>query len=231
MSFTKKTVLDYILAPAQDIQNKTIQDNDLVDMLDCLNTLIIIKEYLVENNRESFEKMWNEIINDAISAMYCSISGFYHIAQISLRSILEIASSSFFYYDHRIEYYLFTEKDEEATIISSLINDHKFYTTKYIKSFYVDIEAIQTKNDSVSTELSGLYRKLSNVVHGRFSTLTKKEDLIIEYSKEHFRQFEDYYVKVLGIIAVMFVLRFTGEGKEINPSIISLARKRSVVNL
>lgn len=225
MSFIKIQVKKDILGPIKSIQNISISDNDLNGMMDCLNSCITICEYFQQKDVE-ISKIWNEIVTDVISVIHSAISGFYHSSNICLRTILELACSSFYYYDHKIEYYLFQEHNYLANkYVSTLVNEHSFYKTDYIKSFYKDIEKVEKEKDIVGTKLKSIYSNLCDVVHGRYKTLTKTNGLKIEYYKSDFKIFEKNYYDVISIIAVMFVLRFDYKDDK---SIISLANKSKV---
>lgn len=230
MSFVKGSILSSILKPLEDIQKKSLNGNNWEQYLKNLNSLISMHEYLCEKHYEPFGVMWNEIVNDTIAVIFNALSGFYHTAIINLRSILEIACSSFYYYDHLIEYHLYEKEGQIAdTYVSRLINDYQFYTTKYIRGFYKDIDAIQKEVNSVSLFLKSLYSNLCDVVHGRYSTFTKRDELKIEYSIDELKRFEKQFNKVLGVIAVMFVLRFSEYSDDANIS--TLANTIGVVNI
>lgn len=225
MSFTKIQIKNDILEPIKYIQNESISDNDLNGMMDCLNSCISICEYFQKKDAE-ISKIWNEIVNDVISVIHSAISGFYHSSNIGLRTILELACSSFYYYDHKIEYYLFQQHNYLANkYVSTLVNEYSFYKTDYIKSFYKEIEKIEKEKDIVGTKLKNVYSELCDIVHGRYKTLTKINGLKIEYCKSDFKLFEKNFYDVISIIAVMFILRFNyKEDKEL----ISLANKSKV---
>lgn len=232
MSFQKSEFKESISKQIDKIQDVTLADNNIDEILENLNTMLNIYEKIKEDDQELI-KVWNDIIADIISAIYVGNSGLYRLACISLRSILELACSSFFYYDHKIEYYIFMEHDAKADkYVSTLINDYNFYSTKYIKSFYKEIESVQKKEDSVKEELKNLYIVLCEIVHGKYKYLTKRADLTIEYNKTDFKFFEKLLKRVLSIIAVMYILRFNatvniGEDNDI----IKLANKSKVVQI
>ena len=207
MSYTKGT-LEHFSASINRIFNETISDNDFSIILEYLNTLIEIGGRFAKNNSD-LEFFWNEIISDTISVIHCGVSGQYRLAISGLRNTLELACNSFFYLDHKIELKLFMNEDFKADkYVSSIIHEYNFFKSKYIKTFKVDIENIQTGEDSVSNYLSLTYSKLCDVVHGRYKSLTKTDKLSIEYSKSQFKKFEKSYIKTLSAIATLYALRF-----------------------
>ena len=208
MSYVKNQIKEDILEPISLIQVNTLNDNDLTDMLNCLNSMLKISEFLARQDEE-IGVMWNEIINDIIAVIHSSISGFYHSASICLRSILELACSSFFYYDHKIEYNLLKNHNYPAKYVSALVNDYSFFKTAYIESFYKDIRGFEKTEDDIAQRLKKVYADLCDIVHGRYKTLTKTNGLEIGYSKSTYKLFENYFYNVMSIISVMFILRFS----------------------
>lgn len=227
MSFTKQT-LQHITGSIGIIQSKTIDDNDLTDILETLNSIIEIGE-LISSSDEEIAFYWNEIISDSISVIFDAVSGQYRLSISGLRNILELACHSFYFLDHKIELNLFINENSKADkYVSTLISNHLFFTTSYIKTFCPNIDNLQTKEDSVSSCLNNNYIKLCDVVHGRYQTLTKTDYLKIDYSKELFKKFETAFLNTLSIISVMYILRFNDFTKD---SIIALAKKTNVIKL
>jgi hypothetical protein len=228
LSFTKKTYQDNIINNVGKINIKTINDNDITPILNLIdNTLDILDG--INNVDPDIGVLWNEIASDVISSIYSATSGFYRQAIITLRSVLELGCTSFFYVDHKVEYHLFKSHDAKADkYVSTLIRDYEFFTTNYIHSFYNDIELIQSSNNSVSNFLSNTYKQLSDVVHGRYKTLTKQNTLSIGYDKQQFNFFEDKLSLVLSILATMYVLRFNDTK---NSSLITLVNTSRTVKL
>lgn len=208
MSFQKVQFKNQIITPVSSIQEETLNDNDFTNILKYLNAILEIHEKL-ENEKSEMLNIWNDIVSDIIGAIYSATSGFYRLSLTSLRGTLELACSSLYYFDHKIEYFMYRENDSKADkYVSTLVNEYSFFTTKYIKSFYEDIEREQIKIDSVSIYLKSLYSKLCDIVHGRYKTLTKTNSINIEYDKELFKRFENFLFETLSIIAVLYILRF-----------------------
>ncbi|MEW9992392.1 hypothetical protein [Clostridium butyricum] len=225
MSYIRSQIQESILKPIKLIQENTLSDNNLTDMMNCLNSLIKISEYITQKDEE-IGVIWNEIINDIISVIHSAISGFYHSGSICLRSILELASGSFYYYDHKIEYNLLKDYNYPADkYVSTLVNDYSFYKTAYIESFYKDIRKLEKSENDISQKLKKIYSDLCDIVHGRYKTLTKTKGLEIKYSKSDYKLFENYFYNVMSIISVMFILRFNYYEDE---DIIKLANKIKV---
>jgi hypothetical protein len=228
MSFQKIQIKRDILRPVEEILEKTIADNDYTGILNSLNCILDIYEEIDLAESEML-KIWNDIISDIIGAIHSASSGFYRLALISLRSTLELACSSFYYIDHKIEYFMYQSHNLAADkYVSTLVNQHYFFTTKYIESFNQNINLVQSKEDSISTFLKSLYGDLCDIVHGRFNTLTKANSLSIKYNKELFKRFEKFFNQTLSIIAVMFILRFD---KKTNQDVVNLANFCKVVNI
>ena len=53
-----------------------------------------------------------------------------------------------------------------------------------------------------------LYSKLCDIVHGRFYTLSKTDELKIEFNIAQFNYFQDNFKDVVSILILLFVLRF-----------------------
>jgi hypothetical protein len=227
MSYTKQT-LQHFSKSINNIFEETLSDNDLTTILEYLNTLIEINERFVLKDKE-LEFYWNEIISDTISLIHCGISGQYRLAITGLRNTLELACSAFFYLDHKIELKLYVNENFKADkYVSSIIHEYNFFKTTYINTFNSKIGRIQTQEDSVSSYLNLTYGKLSDVVHGRFKSLTKSEKSTVEYSKDQFKKFEKSYKCTLGAIATLYVLRFDDfNSKEIN----SLVNETKTLNI
>ncbi|ARD57032.1 hypothetical protein [Bacillus safensis] len=228
MSYTKKAYENNIINNVKQINNKTINDNDITPLMNLIdNTFSIVEE--INKKDSDIGELWNEIASDIIASINSSTSGFYRQGIITLRSVLELGCMSFFYSDHKVEFHLFKAHDAKADkYVSTLIRDYDFYTTNYIQSFYNNIQKIQTKNNSISIFLSKIYKDLSDVVHGRYKTLTKQNTLKINYSKEQFNFFNDKLHSVLSILAVMYILRYQDID---NTSLIALANKSGTVQL
>lgn len=225
MSFTKKQIKEKIIEPIQKILDEAIIDNDLSGMMNCLNCCITICEEFKDKDEE-VSKIWNEIVNDTISVIYSCISGFYHSANIGLRTILELACGSFYYYDHKIEYYLFQNHNHQANkYVSALVNEYHFYKSDYIRSFYKDINDIEKEEDIIANKLKSIYSTLCDVVHGRYRTLTKTEGLNIYYNKSDFKVVERNFYEVMSIIAIMFILRFNYKKDK---ELVDLANKSKI---
>lgn len=209
LSYTKKT-LDIIYQNNSRIFNETSDDNDLTQILEHLNLVIKVSESLSDKDLE-VTPLCNEIIADTISSIMSAQMGFYRLAISGLRNILEMACSVFFYYDHKIEYKLFSCADFKADkYVSSIIANNHFFKSDYIQVFYENIKKIETKNDSCSDFLSTTYAGLCDFTHGRYKTLIHKEKLEIAYNKDSFKKFETIYNKVIGAICLMYFLRFNG---------------------
>lgn len=228
MSFTKKTFKNNILSNVNVIQEKTINDNDYSLILKYLNSFLEIQEN-IKTKDENIGLLWNEINFDLISSIHSASSGFYRSAIVTLRSILEMASASIFYYDRKIEYYLYRHENYLADkYVSTLINEYDFFKTKYIKAFYKNIETIEKCRDSVSIKLKKQYSTLSDVVHGRYESLFKVDKFKIKYSKSDFKRYEKLLFSTLSIIAVMYILRFDDFSNE---DTTELAQKSGVIEL
>ncbi len=228
MSYTKKAYEDNIIKNVQQINKTTINDNDITPLLNLIdNTLDILEG--IQKSDSAIGELWNEIASDIISSVNSATSGFYRQGIITLRSVLELGCMTYFYADHKVEFHLFKTHDAKADkYVSTLIRDYDFYNTNYIHSFYSNIEVIQTKNNSVSNFLNKIYKDLSDVVHGRYKTLTKQSTLKIEYNKEQFNFYKDKLNSVLSILATMYILRFHDME---NKSLITLANKSGTVKL
>ena len=215
MSFTKKTFQDVIFAPVSKIQKNTLEDNDLTEVMNCLNAVIYIGDFIKEKDPETI-KFWNEIISDSISVIFSSTSGFYRLSISGLRSILETACHAFYFYDHKIELSLFINENFQADTVSHLVNEKHLFTTKYIKTFNKDIIQMQLAEDSVATHLKKTYSSLCDVVHGKYRALTREEELKIEYDKTLYKKFESLYLQTMGAIVIMFYLRFNDKSTHLN---------------
>jgi hypothetical protein len=226
MSFTKQAI-EKIRIAASSIQVKTLDDNDLTEILNSLNLVIDIKENIIDKDNLT-EFYWNEIISELIAVIYSSISGYSRLGLSGLRTILELLCHAFFYYDHPIELKLSINENMKADkYVTTLVSEYHFFTTRYIKTFKSDIMEIQTKQDSVSEFLKSEYRTLCDVVHGRHSTLTKSSSMKIDYSKPEFKKFESHFIKITRIIANLYVLRFDDYS---NTNIIEHAKKLDLIN-
>lgn len=228
MSFTKVAFENKISKPVREIQVHTLNDNDFTNILKYLNAIIDIKESIILKDN-SIGELWNEIVYDTLSSIHSASCGFYRSAIVVLRSILELGCSSFFYYDHKIEYGIFQNENAKADkYVSTLVNEFDFYKTRYIRVFYSDIENKQNKEDSVSEFLKRIYATLSDIVHGRYNSLIKAKNLEVKYEKELFKKFERLFLETLSILAVMYVVRFN---ESINSDVTELANLTKVVNL
>ena len=217
MSYTKIQFNKHILKPQQDIQSKTIAENDLSSILLNIDAVFEIAEAF-KNMDPEIGKLWNDIISDLISSVSSACSGFYRSAIVNLRSILELSCNTFFYLDHKIEHYLFEFEDAKADkYVSALIRDYSFFTSKYIKSFKSNTKFVETKLDSLSLKLKHTYASLSDVVHGRYNSLLKVNNIEIDYELGSFKTYEDLLSKTIGILCAMFIFRFNNDSiEEIN---------------
>lgn len=207
MSFTKE-VFNNINASIEEIRMQTLDSQDLTIFLEMLDTLLDAKESFVQEDAE-LGFFWNEIVSDSIAILHSGMSGNYRLAIAGLRNLLEISCHAFYYLDHKIEFKLFVnENGKSDKYVSTLINDHLFFTTKYIKTFFPDIQKIQHGDNTVSNYLSLTYQKLCDVVHGRYDSLTKKDDLRIAYSRPMFEKFKASFRYTIGAVLCMHMLRF-----------------------
>lgn len=227
MSFTAQT-LTQIIKATSSIQKRTMSDNDLTEILKGLYTVLEVSEKIVQkNNRTEF--YWNEILSELVAVIHSSISGYSRLGISGLRNILELLCHSFYYHDHPIELKLsINENMKSRMYVTALVNDHHFFTTRYIKTFNSKIEQLEIKPNGVSNFLKFEYHQLCDVVHGRHNTLTKQASLKIKYSKGEFKNFETHFITITSLIANMYLLRFEDYS---NPSIINLAKKIKLLRL
>ncbi|OMP67040.1 hypothetical protein [Domibacillus epiphyticus] len=228
MSYTKTTFRDNILTPVNKIQKETIKLNDFTPILKYLNATLDIHHNILKNDGD-IGTLWNELVFDLLASIHSASSGFYRSAIVTLRSILEIGTASFFYFDHKIQFGIFQKTNAKADkYVSALINDYDFFKTKYIKCFYEDIDSIEKSPDSVSIYLTKKYGELSDVVHGRYNSLIKINSVTINYSQSDFKKYEKLLLSTLSILAVLYVLRFNDFN---NTDILELANICGVVKL
>lgn len=208
MSHIKTTIEKFFINEAKKIQEQTMNNNDLTDILNALNNIMEVGKKVSEKESR-LDFYWNEIITELISVIYASLSGHNRLAISGLRNILELSCHLFYYLDHIIELNLSINENSKANkYVSTLIRDDKFFTTAYIKTFNKKISELETKIDSVSYFLQKEYAGLCDVVHGRNKSLFKKEELVIKYSQKEFNRFEKEYINLTSIITVMYILRF-----------------------
>ncbi|MEC2344347.1 hypothetical protein P9H28_09620 [Paenibacillus barengoltzii] len=228
MSYTKAMFEDQIVGPVLKITSKTIEDNDYTEILNKIDITLDIRDGLKQLNPK-IEELWNELTSDVLASVYSASSGFYRHAILALRSVLELGCNTFYYLDHNIEYEMFIKYNTKADkYVSSLVNEYAFFTTKYISTFFPDIDKIQVEQDSISNYLKILYGDLSDIVHGRYNSLTKKQTLQIKYSKSEFKSYERYLDRVLSILCTMYVLRLNEKS---NQSIVKQAKFSRTVKL
>ena len=226
MSHTKTTIQNFFIDSAKNIQDETMNNNDLTDILKALNHIMEIGDK-VSKNKPELGFYWNEISAESISVIYASISGHNRLALSGLRNILELSCHAFYYFDHVVELNLSINENLQADkYVSSLIRDDKFFTTAYIKTFNKKILELQGKVDSVSDFLKKEYGGLCDIVHGRHKTLFKKEALKLKYSQHEFKRFEKEYISLASVVAVMYILRFEDYS---NPELNKLAMKRNII--
>lgn len=226
MSFQKKQIETDLIAKVSRIQNKTLEESDFTKILEYLNVFLDIHQSMDVDENELI-KLWNDIIADILGVIHSGISGFYRLSMISLRSILEMACSSFYYYDHKVEYHMFIEHDLAADkYVSTLVNEYQYFTTNYIEYFANDIKQIESAKDAIANKLKQIYKNQCDVVHGRYKKLLKSEGLSIEYDMILFKKFEKMLIETMSIISVMYVLRFN---KRDNASLLELAEYTKVV--
>ncbi|WP_441962655.1 hypothetical protein [Paenibacillus sp. TAF43_2] len=217
-----------ILEPVIKITQKSLDDNDFNLILEKIDITIELLEK-ISSFDASVGILWNELASDVISSIYSATSGFYRQAILSLRSVLELGCSSLFYLDHKIEYEMFIKFNAKADkYVSTLVNDYSFFTTKYVATFYEQIHNLQSTTDSVSAYLKAIYGDLSDIVHGRYHTLTKKQGLQIKYDKRQFKSYEGFLNRVLNILCMMYVLRFKDSS---NAEIVKLAQSTGTVSI
>ncbi len=208
MSYTKQTFKNLFEKGFLPLFNKSIDDNDLTNLLGNLNLLLEMKESL-SIRESSQEPVWNEIISDTISSIFAALLGKYRLAMSGLRNVLELGCSVYFYIDHQIEFKLYRDEDYKADkYVNALINEFDFFKTKYIRTFYPNISDFEKSNDACSTYLSLTYSKLCDVVHGRYKSLTKINALDFKYEKEFFCKYEALFNYTLAAIVLMHALRF-----------------------
>jgi len=221
MSFTKIT-FNQILEAQNKIHTNTLEENDLTDVLNLINSTLYIQEKIIFENEE-LKPLMNEIVSDVISVISTAMQGHYRLAASGLRNILEISCSTIFYKDHPIEYKLYKDFDFKADkYVSTLINEYHFFKTKYIKTFYQEITTKEKETDSCSIYLNKTYAKLCDIVHGRYLTLTRIDELKIEYDHALFSKFKTILEYTLGAFFLMYVLRFNDFS---NSEIIKIVKK------
>jgi hypothetical protein len=228
VSYTKSVLVSNIIEPIATIQQATLKDNDLSRIVDALNVVIEINNDLTTRDKH-IGAIWNEITSDVVSSINAALSGFYRLGIASLRSILELGTNSIFYYDHKVEYYLYESEDFKADrYVTTLTKQFNFFTTRYVRSFNKKIDTLQSSEDSISNYLDKLYRELCDHVHGRYKTLTKAKSLKIEYIKKDFKGFESLLLKTIGILLTMYYVRFD---IVLDESAIFLVKNTGVVKL
>jgi len=226
MSFQKRQMETDLIEKVASLQAETLENCDFTKILKYLNVFLNIHESIDEEDSE-LTKLWNDIIADILGAIYTGISGFYRIAMISMRSILEMACVSFYYYDHKVEYHMFVENDLAADkYVSTLVNDYRFFTSNYIHYFADDIDDIEVSNNAIANKLKKIYKDQCDVVHGRYKNLLKADGLSIKYDKILFDKFERMLMETMSIVSVMYILRFN---KRDDKSLLELAEYIKVV--
>lgn len=207
MSFTK-TTFEKISEAQNEILKKSLEKNDLTDVLDLIDSTIYIQEKILEKDID-LTPLMNEIVSDVFAVITTTLQGNYRLGASGLRNILELSCSAFFYYDHKIEFKLYRDFDfKNDKYVSSLVNEHHFFKSNYIKTFFPEIIVKEKENDSCSNYLNRTYAKLCDIVHGRFLTLTKTEDLKIKYDQNQYSKFKSILEYTLGSLFLMYVLRF-----------------------
>ncbi|MGO4710184.1 hypothetical protein AB4Y90_13930 [Chryseobacterium sp. 2TAF14] len=207
MSFTKIT-LNQILEAQNKIHEESLDKNDLTDLLNIIDSTIYIQEKINDKSLD-VAPILNEIVSDVISVISTALQGHYRLATSGLRNLLEISCSAIFYLDHPIEYKLYRDFDLKADkYVSTLVNEYYFFKTIYIKTFYPNIDTLQKEIDSCSLYLNKTYAKLCDVVHGRYLTLTKTDELKIEYNQIQFSKFKTMLEYTIGSLFLMYTLKF-----------------------
>lgn len=207
MSYSKDIYNNFLFETTNKIRTETVDNNDCSELLEDLNTLLKIRDILIQKDHE-YGDLWNEIGIDLIAIINSALSGFYRTAIIGLRSVFEMGCSSIFYMDHPIEFYMFREENTKADkYVSTLVNEFDFFKTKYIKAFCVQIEGKQREEDSIAKFLQKLYAELSDVVHGRYNKLANIENFNINYDIRQYKKFKELYTKTVGILVIMVALR------------------------
>ncbi|MEX1376514.1 MAG: hypothetical protein AB1Z23_03460 [Eubacteriales bacterium] len=226
MSYQKIAIED-LFSNLSSIKKSTLDESNLTDLLEYYDLFFEIRNF-VNSKDESVGKLWNEIIIELTNVITSLIFGFYRSSLVVLRGVLELSCSSFFYYDHKIEYFIFENHDKSAdTYVSALTKNYSFYKTEYIESFYKNIQNEETETNSVSAKLNEIYSKLCDNVHGRYSHLSKIDDFSLKYIPKDCNSSINFITNTLSIISVLFVLRFNYKS---SPSILKLANKSKVVN-
>lgn len=214
MSYTKKTFENLFNSGFVPLFDKSINDNDLTDLLGNLNLLLEVKDSFSEKE-STLNPVWNEIISDAISSIFAALLGQYRLAMSGLRNVLELGCSVYFYLDHPIEFKLYRDEDYKADkYVNALISEFDFFKTKYIRTFHSAISDIEKSNEACSAYLSLTYGKLCDVVHGRYKSLTKIDSLDFKYEKKLFCKYEALFDYTLAAIVLMQALRFDELGKK-----------------
>lgn len=207
MAYTKQIIDNFLFNPVNEIRTETINANDCAELLEGLNTFLILRDAIIQKSGQIGE-LWNEMCIDLLSIINSAFSGFYRTAIIGLRSVFEMGCSSIFYLDHPIEFYLFQRENYKADkYVSTLVSDYSFYKTKYIKAFDEKIEEKQKEEDVLSKYIQKLYGELSDVVHGRYNKLANTNDFHINYDIKQYKKFEELYMKTISILIIMVELR------------------------
>lgn len=227
MSFTKQTIEQFKIS-ANAISTKTLEDNDLTEILNALNCVIQVSDKISASNPD-VEFYWNEIVSGMLAVIYSAITGYSKLAITGLRGTMELVCHAMYYLDHPVELKLSINENLKADkYVTSLVSEHNFFTTIYIKTFFPEITNIETQTDSISEFLKNEYRKLCDYVHGRNSTLTKQGALKIEYSKSDFKSFEGHFIKIASIIMNLYILRFNDLS---NSPLKTLSKKVNLINI
>ncbi|MFD3000297.1 hypothetical protein ACFS7Z_07985 [Pontibacter toksunensis] len=225
MSFTKIT-FSQIFEAQSNIFDESLEKNDLTEILNLINSTIYIQEKIIEKDTE-LEPLMNEIVSDVISVVSTSLQGHYRLSVSGLRNILEISCSAIFYFDHKIEYLLYRDHDYKADkYVSTLINEYHFFKTSYIKTFYSNIITKERGLDSCSSYINKTYAKLCDVVHGRYLTLTRAQELKIKYDQSQFSKFMSMLEYTLGALFIMYILRFNDFE---NSNIMNIVKKTNTL--
>ena len=207
MAYTKEIINNFLFTPVNEIQKKTVTNNNCAELLEELNVFLMLRDTIIQKSNPIGE-LWNEMCIDLLSIINSAFSGFYRTAIIGLRSVFEMGCSSLFYLDHPIEFYLFQKEDYKADkYVSTLVSDYSFYKTKYIRAFDEGFELMQKEEDSIAKYLQKLYGELSDVVHGRYNKLANTNDFHIYYDTVKYKKFENLYKKTISILVIMVKLR------------------------
>lgn len=177
--------------------------SELMEYIDLLN-------YFRENLKDYDQSIiLDEVIYNLLCSINIAVTGMYRVANLCLRSTIELGITFIFFCDNNYKYLLWKKNNFDMTWANIMDKDNGIISKKYLNLFCREGNIENLINDVVS-----MYRETSEYVHGKYDFMHSVKGRLIKYNAEAFEEWKLYFKNIANILCTLFTIRFNKEVQE-----------------